>query len=338
MSLSRAISGLWEPMSPITVTRDDMQEIRAEASRCLLVHQIRICDVKQSPPWTGEGKNPRLPYLSTLTRLVAEIVEVAAQLLSWLVARPDRKIIRLIHIFAEDLNMKPMDTVNYALSVWRASSAHFSEDAHYIGDQKIPVIGTNAILLATLDWRPGPAVRPWLKESLLIANVASAALAAALMILRHRRYGESTPFGELELVNAQSDNSEGTQMFLQSTLDTIRRSQIDQGINVGQELGLVLGVNIQLSKDLCLWALQSDEERFAPASLLHPARRTLGSPWRKFCLCYGMGNEFIVNAIPPCLAMLEFRLPGVLERMYSKKRSEYMWMRIKHRQVRLSFA
>src|SRR5690606_29487710 len=143
-----------------------------------------------------------------LTRTIVEIVEAAAQILSWLLARSDRTIIRLIHIFAESLNMEPMNTVNYALNTWRASSAHFSEDAHYVGDQKIPAIGINAILLATLDWRPGPAVRPWLRESLLVVNAASAALAAALMILRHRRSGESAPFSELELVNTHSGNFE----------------------------------------------------------------------------------------------------------------------------------
>lgn len=230
-----------------------------------------------------------------------------------------------------------MDTVNYALNIWRARSAHFSEDAQYVeGDQEIPAIGINAILLATLDWRPGPAVRPWLRESLMVVSAASAALAAALMILRHRRSGEGSTLGELELVNVHDDNFEGTQMFFQSTLDTIRRSQIDRSINAGQEMGLVLGVNIHLSEDLGLCTLQGGEETFDHASLLHPARKNLGSPWRKFFFCHGTGNEFTGAFISPHFDMLEFRLPKTLEDMFAKKRFEYMWLSVKHRQVILS--
>ncbi|MBE3042633.1 hypothetical protein IMZ48_08660 [Candidatus Bathyarchaeota archaeon] len=233
-----------------------------------------------------------------------------------------------------------MEAVNYALNTWRANTAHFSEDAHYIeGDQEFSTIGTNAILLATLDWRPGPTVRPWLRGSLMVVNAASAALGVALMILRRRRIDEGAPFSELELIGVHETNPEGLQMFIQATLDTIWRSQVDRGINAGQELGLTLGVNIQLSKDLCLWTLQSDdEETFNPASLLQPARKSLGSSWRKFCLLHGMGNEFIRSSAPPRLGFLEFRIPGILERMYTTKRLSYMWLKIKFRQVRLLFS
>ena len=55
-------------------------------------------------------------------------------------------------MFAGQLHLEPMETVNYALNVWQANTAHFTEDAHYIeGEREISAIGTNAILLAALD-------------------------------------------------------------------------------------------------------------------------------------------------------------------------------------------
>lgn len=249
---------------------------------------------------------------------------------------PDRKIIRLVYVFAGQLHLEPMEAINYALNVWQANTVHFSEDAHYIeGEQEISAIGTNAILLAVLDWRPGPAVRPWLRETLMVVNIASAALGATLMILRHQRLREGAPLSEIELLDIHKTGSEGLQLFLRTALDTARKDQIGKIMNAGQDLGVILGVDIQLSKDLCLWSLQNGEDtKYSPTPLLHPARKTLGSPWGKFCFSRGIGNEFIRGSVPQTYGTLEFRIPNILARMYLKTRVNYMWLGIKHRQVR----
>lgn len=244
-------------------------------------------------------------------------------------------MIRLVHMFAGQLHVKPMETVNYALNVWQANTAHFAEDAHYIeGEQEISAIGTNAILLAALDWRPGPEVRPWLRETLMVVNVTSAALGATLMILRHQRLGEGAPLSEPDLLKIDKTSSEGVRLFLRTALDTIRKDQIGKRISAGQELGVILGVHIQLSKDLCIWSLQNeDDKKYSPAPLLHPGRKTLGSPWGRFCFPRGIGNEFIRGSVRRTHGILEFHIPSILARMYLKTRVKYMWLGIKHRQV-----
>lgn len=57
MSLPQAISELWEPTFPITITRDDMRDIRAEASRCWLSHQIQVVKGNQTVSWNSQGYN-----------------------------------------------------------------------------------------------------------------------------------------------------------------------------------------------------------------------------------------------------------------------------------------
>ena len=57
MSLPEAISELWESTSPITITRDDMRDIRVEASRCWLAHQFQALRGNQTISWNGEGYN-----------------------------------------------------------------------------------------------------------------------------------------------------------------------------------------------------------------------------------------------------------------------------------------
>lgn len=239
-------------------------------------------------------------------------------------------------MFAGQLHLEPMETVNYALNIWQANTVHFAEDAHYIqGEQKISAIGTNAIILAALDWRPGPAVRPWLRQTLMVVNVASAALGATLMILRHQRLCEEAPLSELDLPNIHKTSSEGVRLFIRTALDTVRKDQMGKSIIAGQELGVTLGVHIQLSKDLCIWSLQNEDgEKYSPAPLLHPARKTLGSPWGRFCFPRGIGNEFIRGSVPQTHGTLDFRIPNILARMYLRTRVNYMWLGIKHRQVR----
>ena len=169
----------------------------------------------------------------------------------------------------------------------------------------------------------------------MVVNVASAALGATLMVLRHQRLHEGAPLSELDLLNIHKTGSEGVRLFLRTALDTIRKDQIGRSISTGQELGVIFGVHIQLSKDLCVWSLQNeDDQKYSPAPLLHPARKTLGSPWGKFCFPRGIGNEFIRGAVPQTQGTLELRIPNILARMYLRTRVNYTWLQIKHRQVR----
>lgn len=59
MSLPQTISELWEPTSLITITRDDMRDIRAEASRCWLAHHVQAVEEKTVISWDSKGWNSR---------------------------------------------------------------------------------------------------------------------------------------------------------------------------------------------------------------------------------------------------------------------------------------
>lgn len=296
---------------------------------------------KQSQPHGGITKvNDPVSSKIYAYRIMIDLVDAAKQLLILLLERPNRKTIRLISMLADQVNMEPMDAVKYSLNIWRTSIAHFSEDAHYDeGDREIPAIGMNGILFTNLDWRPEPKVCGRFRMSMVVVNATSAALSVALAVLQRHRSSEIVPYGDLGLCNSHQSGFEGLHMFLHTVLDTIRISQSDRGINMGQEFGLALGMDILLSKDLCLWTFQGqNRERLSSAPLLHPARRVLGSLWRAFCLHHGIGNEFITGSIPPRYGMLEFRIPGILNKMCLEKRERYMWMSIKDRQVRSSLS
>lgn len=56
MSLPENISRLWESICPVTITPDDVHEMRAEASRCLIVHGLEIFKAKPASWWNNEGK------------------------------------------------------------------------------------------------------------------------------------------------------------------------------------------------------------------------------------------------------------------------------------------